>query len=367
MTNKYREALELVSKAEQNIKNKIQWHKSATDAISTLRWEIDNVQKTNIDLSQVMELSKQADGALAIKNYQETVECINKAKDILESLKNKLKEAHNWLYAAKSQIEDAKKGGMDTTASDAVLKQAEEKLKAKNLEQTITLAKQSIEELENMKNRSIPKIKINLLSADKLKKDIWNKLSFNIKNNGNTDGKNIKILFPPHYEIKGIRAIPYLKINEDKTIEFAVKPKETGNLPVDVQIECQRVFDDKTFQYTNVVWLNVETTTPTLSQPQVSVELPEIPKSTGAVLPSFCTGCGKQVQQGWKRCPFCKTPLIKSKPKEDADSIETKIYNYILAHNGTIKISQCALELNISKEQIKNTLKTLEEKGKLNR
>ena len=57
-------------------------------------------------------------------------------------------------------------------------------------------------------------------------------------------------------------------------------------------------------------------------------------------------------------------PLIEKNlsPKKNE-----KILEYIAEHDGTISISKCSKDLNISIENLRKLLKELEEKGKLNR
>ena len=74
----------------------------------------------------------------------------------------------------------------------------------------------------------------------------------------------------------------------------------------------------------------------------------------------ICKTCGNYIPLGTAFCQKCLTPLA---PFET--SLEERVYDYILKHEGVISLSKAANELGITVEQVKEVAERLKAEGRL--
>jgi len=86
-----------------------------------------------------------------------------------------------------------------------------------------------------------------------------------------------------------------------------------------------------------------------------------------------CTGCGVNLPLGTIRCPNCgmvqETPHPPSISPQNAlppQGFEKSVLDYVIAHNGTISLSQAAQELRLPQDVLQSILQRLKEAGFLN-
>jgi hypothetical protein len=86
-----------------------------------------------------------------------------------------------------------------------------------------------------------------------------------------------------------------------------------------------------------------------------------------------CTSCGLNLSVGTTRCPNCGT-LQEVPPRSSASQgssiqtggVEKRVLDYIIAHNGTISLSQAAQDLTLSPAVLQLTIDRLKGTGFLN-
>jgi uncharacterized Zn finger protein (UPF0148 family) len=85
-----------------------------------------------------------------------------------------------------------------------------------------------------------------------------------------------------------------------------------------------------------------------------------------------CASCGVNLPVGTARCPNCGTlqeTTTTSPPQEGSvqtESVEKRVLDYIIAHNGTISLSQAAQDLTLSAAVLQLTIDRLKTTGFLN-
>ena len=83
----------------------------------------------------------------------------------------------------------------------------------------------------------------------------------------------------------------------------------------------------------------------------------------------ICVSCGLRIPYGAQICPYCAAPQNLRQPGQEpsAPSIagDQQVLDYIVAHHGTISISQAAKDLSISPESLKSTIERLKSSGLL--
>jgi uncharacterized Zn finger protein (UPF0148 family) len=86
-----------------------------------------------------------------------------------------------------------------------------------------------------------------------------------------------------------------------------------------------------------------------------------------------CALCGMNIPVGTIRCPNCGTHQeiqqrspVPERNSTHLDGVERTVLDYVIAHNGTISLSQAAQELALSPDILQSTLQRLKTAGFLN-
>ena len=125
-------------------------------------------------------------------------------------------------------------------------------------------AEQAEEIARNIKDSAKPEIEIDL-PVKSFKPDYWDETSLIVKNTGNTRVKGVKVSFSKEVEVRQIVEFD-LSSNEEKVIDFLLKPVDRGKVPIDVTIsysdpEGMKYTVDKSFM------INVEVAESEKEQP----------------------------------------------------------------------------------------------------
>lgn len=86
-----------------------------------------------------------------------------------------------------------------------------------------------------------------------------------------------------------------------------------------------------------------------------------------------CVACGVNIAQNMLRCPHCGIIQPVNQPsaaarrgEADLPVVDKRVFDYIVAHNGTISVSQAARELSLSQELLQESIDRLKSSGLLN-
>ena len=83
-----------------------------------------------------------------------------------------------------------------------------------------------------------------------------------------------------------------------------------------------------------------------------------------------CASCGVNIALGSIRCPHCGTPqeIPQGEPSSQGrfaqtQGIEKNVLDYVIAHDGTISLSQAAQDLALSPDVLQSTIERLKAAG----
>lgn len=86
-----------------------------------------------------------------------------------------------------------------------------------------------------------------------------------------------------------------------------------------------------------------------------------------------CSACGVNLPLGTVRCPNCgmvqempQPPFVSQRNAISPQGFERAVLDYVIAHNGTISLSQAAQELRLPQDALQSILERLKEAGFLN-
>ncbi len=171
-----------------------------------------------------------------------------------EKIANELRKTHDIdgdLSSIRDTILEAKECGVDITEANELLSQAENELNAENFDRAMELIEEARTKIsanvEQYIHGKFPKLTLKLPEGG-VEADIWNKCIIEIANIGDIIARNVELKFEGDTEVKGVDSIAKLGVGEKRSMEIGIKPKEAGELSLEVLLAYQRAFDDKIYQ-----------------------------------------------------------------------------------------------------------------------
>ena len=89
-----------------------------------------------------------------------------------------------------------------------------------------------------------------------------------------------------------------------------------------------------------------------------------LPSKRGAPIQEatqICASCGNQVPKAATFCQKCGTPVVATQ----GPTLEGRVYDYIVKHDGVISMSKASQDLGLSVEEIKKVTENLKKEGRL--
>ena len=160
-----------------------------------------------------------------------------------------------------TMIESAKKFGVSVVEAERILAEASKALEKQDLNMADILVKQAEVsagiQIQNFIKSRYPNLVLKF-SEEGLQSDVWNNCVVEISNRGKLNARNINLSLGGDVEVRGLQPIPELGINETKRIEFGVKPKTQGQVPLNIEVLYQRYFDENKYDLKDLKNLKVE-------------------------------------------------------------------------------------------------------------
>jgi len=190
------------------------------------------------------------------KNLRATVYEALKKKESgeIKDIKSTKQKMKNWLMDI---YNDAKNMGLDLTIVEYYIQNASNAIDSNDLGSALTHINQSINTMINIAEKSYPELSIEKQENIQLQADRWNKLNLKIINTGYINANDIDILFKGEFEIKSLKAIPTIKVNETKVITIDIYPKKSGIFPLEIQLLCKKMFDNTKHRFEESLWVQI--------------------------------------------------------------------------------------------------------------
>ncbi|MFQ5885483.1 MAG: hypothetical protein ACE5IO_10340, partial [Thermoplasmata archaeon] len=205
---------------------------------------------------------KKAEDAYETENYGIVTMLTDTAKEMLgESRSKKLIQQ----FVEKSKlvshlIERSDEAGVEAEELQEMLRTAQESFAEHDYESALTLIEQSESiarsRVEEFLRNKYPKILVNL-PAGAVQSNVWNKYMLEVINEGDLTAEDVNVSLKGNFEVKGLKKIPNLLPKEKKKMEVGLKPKQDGELPVDVKVTFKRPFDETNFESREDASLNI--------------------------------------------------------------------------------------------------------------
>ncbi|UCE75337.1 MAG: hypothetical protein JSV56_06460, partial [Methanomassiliicoccales archaeon] len=207
-------------------------------------------KELGIDVERAEELLFDAEKQFKSQEFEKAEKNVDEAEKIANNLRRR-HDTEQDLESTQEILSEANALGVDSSEANDLLKEAQDELSMSNFGRATEL----IEEARNITTSNVqqfihgkyPKFELDLPKGG-MEVDVWNKCVIEIANIGDLIAKNVDIAFRGDVDVKGIETIEKLNVGEKKRMEIGVKPREAGEVSLDVQLAYQRAFDDTLYQ-----------------------------------------------------------------------------------------------------------------------
>jgi hypothetical protein len=160
-----------------------------------------------------------------------------------------------------TMIDSARKFGVNVVEAERILAEASKALEKQDLNMADILVKQAEVsagiQIQNFIKSRYPNLIVKF-SEEGLQSDVWNNCVVEVSNKGKLNARNINLSFGGDVDVRDLQPIQELGINETKRIEFGVRPKAVGQVPMNVEVLYQRYFDESKYELKDLKNLRVE-------------------------------------------------------------------------------------------------------------
>ena len=219
--------------------------------------------RVGVEVGDIRPMALQAREALQSRDFARAESLITEGKSTVRDRRRKqfADRYETKMQSISMMIESAKKSGANVAEAERILSEASKALEKQDLNMADILVKQAEVsagiQIQNFIKNRYPNLLVKL-SEEGLQSDVWNNVVVEVANKGKLAARNVKLDLAGDVEVRGLEPIAELGINETKKIEFGVKPKGFGQIPLNVEIIYQRYFDENKYDLKDLKNLRVE-------------------------------------------------------------------------------------------------------------
>ncbi len=232
--------------------------------LASLINDIQIAKSQNLDAREAESYLTKIEAAIQRKNYRQMEDYLRRAKESLARQRRHtvLVRAQQDLERLRTIVAEAKEVHADLGDVEVQLTKAEEAMKAedfKGLEPLIDRAEATAKaRVEQVLRDRYPRLFLGEKNAG-LQANRWNQMKLEIENKGDWPAKNVVPVVNGPADVHGLHSISKLDPGDKVSLEFGVRPRESGTMDLDVEIHYARPLDDAKHQVTDSKIVRVET------------------------------------------------------------------------------------------------------------
>lgn len=237
--------------------------RKAADEIESIQDMVTQAEKVGMEIDDVRNLLEDAQRAMDAGHYASLEKMVADSKAALQEARTRhfADRYEAKLRGIQTMIGSAKRVGANVAEAERILGEAEDALRKNDISMADILVKQAeistgIQVQNFIKNR-YPNLVLTMPTKG-LQANVWNKYEFQVENKGKLSARNVDIQIKGDLEVKGLRPIPEIGVDEKKVIEVGLKPRIDGDVPLDVQVFYQRYFDENRYELKDQQQVRVE-------------------------------------------------------------------------------------------------------------
>ena len=295
-----------------NIGNYQQSAEAAFQEVQSILYEAR--EEDDIDIKDAEDIYRCMEDSLSsaegIQDYEDVIEygtafknALARARRRRDKEREKVENAQETLDKMKKALENISKHFNLPAEINEFQIRSSEAFENKEFEKAEELAEQCAKKLNELTQSCKPEITMEFLTKELLS-DVWNRANIMIKNKGNAIASNVKVELTGPIQVRRLPIIAELGFNEKKELEIGIKFDDAGNVPIDLEINARRSWDDQKITFQHELWVDVErasTKSKELSDTIKKVEPVSPPSGPGQAL--ACILCKKLIEES--------TPIIK--------------------------------------------------------
>lgn len=249
-----------IRSALEKAKNERQVHadrrQAAEYSLNFYRTVLADARRSGADITEAEALLSKAEEAMGKGQFAAVIELSARVKDVAEKGVKTHQSAHRAIEEAEAAYREAASFA-DVAEAEKLIGSAKAALGKKDYATAIDYATQARVDAERALKEGEPKVRLEFGKAA-LKAGLWNRCPVNIINAGKAHARRVAVRLGGPVEVMRLPLLPTLKAGERKTFELGLKPRDAGELPLDISASCVRARDGVEFHAAEVKWLEVE-------------------------------------------------------------------------------------------------------------
>ncbi|MCK4456403.1 MAG: hypothetical protein KAW39_01540 [Thermoplasmata archaeon] len=239
------------------------WKGEIERRIGSLASVVSKARELGFDVTEANDLMEDAKRVLDSDDIDKMEAYLERLESPVEGIKKKLllAEAEERLNEIANLVNRAKEAGLGVEEEVQLTSDARSLLEEGNLDEleriieaTEGSAREKIDEF--LKERR-PRLHVRLPKRG-FQDDAWNQYRVEVENRGNLEAKDVDVRLDGDFEVKGLEPISEIDVNEKKHLDVGIRPKKSGETPIDASISYRRPFDDKIYETFAQENLNIE-------------------------------------------------------------------------------------------------------------
>ncbi|MCK4949019.1 MAG: hypothetical protein KAS60_02870 [Thermoplasmata archaeon] len=239
------------------------WKGEIERRVDSLTSIVAKAREVGFDVTEANGLMVDARKVLESDDIDKMEAYLERLESPVEEIKKKLllAEAEKRLSEIVTLVNRAKEAGLGVEEETQLTSDARSILDEGNLDELerIIMAVESSagEKIDEFLKDKRPRLHVRLPKKG-FQEDAWNRYRVEVENRGNLGAKDVEVRLDGDFEVKGLEPISEMDVNEKKHLDVGIKPKKSGEIPIDASISYRRPFDDKNYETYAQENLNVE-------------------------------------------------------------------------------------------------------------
>lgn len=209
---------------------------------------IEVARNSGADTSTSEYLLEQANEKLKAGDLEETFRLLKESEESIGTAVEARREYMELRMRCESLIEHARRNGLRMEEAAALFERAETARK-RDYREAIELMKEALAKAEEEVSSYIPELGVDLEFPEKPVAGQWNRTVMTVRNDSIAMVRDVEIGISGEIDIRGLEPVRKIRGRESAVVEFEAMPRRSGRLHVSVTLKCRPVLSDDEFRF----------------------------------------------------------------------------------------------------------------------
>ncbi|HKZ49200.1 MAG TPA: CARDB domain-containing protein [Thermoplasmata archaeon] len=222
-------------------------------ALRDVRDSVEDAGHAGVNIAEANTLLRKAEEALNEGAYDRLAATLEQARELVARARHEhfTEVFGERLQALQATVSEAEHAGIESSAAYAHLTVASRAIGAGDFE-TADLALQRAQletgrEIQRWLGTKHPELVVDV-QREGLQEGRWNSVQVTVENRGSVAARDVRLAVDGDAEVAGAEPIPSLEAGAKATLSLGVRPKGSGEVPLNVVATYHRVFDDADYE-----------------------------------------------------------------------------------------------------------------------